>query len=82
MMDSTERTAAFNLSPFINDTDSEGNYSLYYLNLKNSKDTYDAMDKLFLKKPHLLKLKDYPKQMNPIFMVFTFQSKINQFIKM
>ena len=59
-MDSTERTAAFNLSPFINDTDSEGN-----LHLKNSKDTYDAMDKLFLKKPYLLKWKD----------VFTFQSK-------
>ena len=77
MMDTTERTATFNLSPFKNDTDLEGNYSLCYLHIKNSKDTYDAMDKLFLKKPYLLKWKDYPKTNESYFYGFDF-SKYNK----
>lgn len=79
MMDTTERTATFNLSPFKNDTDIEGNYSLCYLHIKNSKDTYDAMDKLFLKKPYLLKWKDYPKTNESYFYGFDF-SKYNKSI--
>lgn len=73
MMDTTERTATFNLSPFKNDFDPISQpYSLCYLHIENTKTSEEAINKLFLRKPRLLEWDDYPKTKTNYFYGFNF----------
>ena len=73
MMDTTERTATFNLSPFKNDYDPESQpYSLCYLHIDNTNSSEEAINKLFLRKPRLLEWDDYPKTKEQYFYGFNF----------
>ena len=80
MMDTTERTATFNLSPFKNDFDPISQpYSLCYLHIENTKNSEEAIHKLFLRKPRLLEWDDYPKTKTNYFYGFNF-SKFDETI--
>ena len=73
MMDTTERTATFNLSLFKNDNDPDSqSYLLCYLHIENTKTSEEAINKLFLRKPRLFERDDYPKTKTNYFYGFNF----------
>ena len=74
MMDTTERTATFNLSPFKNLNDPAGVDSLCYLNIINSKNSEDALFKIFLRAPNVLNWKEYPRTSKEYFFGYDFST--------
>ena len=72
MMDTTERTATFNLNPFRNLNDAHGTDSLCYLNIINSKSSEDALFKIFLREPNVLEWKEYPRTSKEYFFGYDF----------
>ena len=80
MMDTTERTATFNLNPFRNLNDAHGTDSLCYLNIINSKSSEDALFKIFLREPNVLEWKEYQELLKSIFLVMIFLNTMKRFI--
>jgi len=72
MMDTTERTATFNLDPFKNLNDANGTDSLCYLNIIDSKNSEDALFKIFLREPNVLEWKEYPRTSKKYFFGYEF----------
>ena len=72
MMDTTERTATFNLSPFKNNNDISGLNSLCYLNIINTKNSSEALFNIFLREPNLLEWEEYPRTSKEYFLGYDF----------
>ena len=81
MMDTTERTATFNLNPFKNKNDINATDSLCYLNIINTKTSSEALFNIFLRSPNLLEWEEYPRTSYDYFLGFDFSKYDNNIYK-
>ena len=81
MMDTTERTATFNLNPFKNNNDINATDSLCYLNIIGANNSSEALFNIFLRKPNLLEWEEYPRTSYEYFLGFDFSKYDNNIYK-